>query len=359
MSDQTLAERPHALYSPSRLAYLAHCPGWQGDGEVGDLAHRGTTIGERLAAFVVDGEDPLAGATPADQDAIRYGMAQLAALTRQYPGMVWQGEPRLDTGITDCWGYADVLGVDELTGEAVLIELKTGRGERAQATDNQQVRAYALGVFAEHPEVDEIHAYLIECDLEGVTYAYWTRGQIQALRSRIKVILLNAHAPSEVELSPGAYCAYCARREQCPPLADSPHQALAVIGARTLSPQDYATALSPQDLGETLTRVAPLAAIVDSYVGALKARAIQILEAGGEVPGWAVRTRGGARSWSDELAAMSALREAGADLSEITTLVSPAQVEKRLGKDTAALVAAYMRKGESRSLVPIRSEESP
>jgi hypothetical protein len=201
--------------------------------------------------------------------------------------------------------------------------------------------------------VDEIHAYLVECDFERISYCYWTRAQIPALRSRIKVIVLNAHAPSESELSPGPYCAYCSRRERCPPLADSPHQALALIGERTLSPKDYAQALSPQDLGDTLTRVAPLAAIVESYVGALKSRAMQIIEAGGEVPGWMVRTRGGTRSWADEEAAMLALREAGVDLGELVTLVSPAQVEKRAGKEVAALVAGCMRKGESRSLVPV------
>ena len=46
--------------------------------------------------------------------------------------------------------------------------------------------------------------------------------------------------------------------------AIAPEKALALIGERTLSPKDYASAMSAETLGETLTRVTPLAELVEA-----------------------------------------------------------------------------------------------
>jgi len=346
-----LAERPHEPYSPSRLAYLALCPGWIGDGAPGPLAARGTLIGERLAQYMVRGADPLDWADEADRDALAYGMLALGDIRTAWPDLPWESEPFVATGIEGCGGYLDLLGPDHFLGEAVLVEIKTGRGERAPAADNRQVQAYALGVLHSHPGIDRVTAYLVECDRQTMTTAVFTRADMPVLSSTVRVLILNAHYATDASLSPGSHCRYCARREQCPRLVESPELALSLIGERALSPKDYAEALSPGALGDTLTRVAPLADLVESYVGALKARAMQILEAGGEVPGWAVKTSNGCRTWADEAGVAEAIQEAGLNLGACMAMVSPAQVEKALGKPAKALIAPYTQQGKRRSLV--------
>jgi CRISPR/Cas system-associated exonuclease Cas4 (RecB family) len=356
MSEQPatyLAERPHALYSPSRLPYLEACLGWVSDGAPGPLAERGTRVGELLARWALAAEDPLLDTPAEDQDAIAYGMNALLRIMDSYLGMEWHAEPFLATGLRDCGGYADLLGLDLLLGEAVLVEIKTSRGKRAPAADNRQVQAYALGVLNEHPGVDVVYAYLIECDLERTSEAVFRRADTRTLRSICKAIIINAQTATDATLRPGPQCRYCARREQCPRLVEAPELALALIGERALSPKDYAEALSPGALGETLARVAPLADLVESYVGALKARTMQILEAGGEVPGWAIKTSSGYRSWIDADEASTALQDAGLDLGNVMTLVTPAQVEKILGKSAKAVIAPYVQQGKRRSLTQI------
>ena len=358
MSEQPatyLAERPHEPYSPSRLPYLEACQGWIGDGTTSPLAARGTAIGELLAQYMVGGTDPLDGADDADRDALAYGLLALDNIRENYPDLAWESEPFVATGIDGCGGYLDLLGPDAWLGEAVLVEIKTGRGERAPAADNRQVQAYALGVLHTYPGIDRVTAYLVECDRETTTTAVFTSADMPRLRSMVRVLILHAKCATDASLTPGPQCRYCARREQCPRLVEAPDLALALIGPRHLSPQDYAEALSPGALGETLARVAPLADLVESYIGALKARCMQILEAGGEVPGWGVKASNGYRTWADEAGVAAAIQEADLDLGACMAMVSPAQVEKALGKPAKALIAPYTQQGKRRSLVQVRT----
>lgn len=359
MSEQPsayLSDRPHEPYSPSRLPYIEACPCWIGDGAPGPLAARGTAIGERLAQYMAHGSDPLDGADDADREALEYGMLALDSIRAEYPDLTWQSETFVATGITGCGGYLDLLSLDHLLGSAVLVEIKTGRGKRAPAGENRQVQAYAVGVFHDHPGIDEITAHLIECDHEKTTTAIFRRAAMAQLRSACKAIILNAQCATDASLTPGRHCGYCGRREQCPRLAESPDLALALIGERTLSPADYAGAMSAETLGETLTRVAPLAELVDAYCGALRHRVMTLLEAGAEIPGWRIKTMGGARSWADEGMARTAMIDAGMDLSLVITLSSPAQVEKRLGKEAKAIIAPYCKQGVRKSLLPIAGD---
>jgi hypothetical protein len=297
-----LAERPHAPYSPSRLPYLELCPGWVGDGADSEAAARGTAIGARLAAYVVDGVDPLAGVPEDWQEAIEAGMRHLDTIRGIWDGLTWTMEDQIATSVPGCSGYVDLLGRDPLLGDTVLVEIKTGRGTRAPAEHNRQLQALALGLLEEGAEA--IQAYLIECDWDRVTEAIFD--DPKPLKSAVKALVLNATHATAQDLKAGLQCRYCARREQCPVFADAPNQALEVLGERTLSPKDYAGSLSPEALGETLSRVKPVVELAVSYLDALKARCYTLIEAGAEVPGWRVRLMGGSRTWADEEAAARA-----------------------------------------------------
>lgn len=342
-----LSARAHALYSPSRLPFLEQCPGWIGDGAASDAAERGTVIGALLAAYVVDGVDPYTDAPEDWREAIRAGVERLDAICQRWPGLVWSAEDRVDPGIPETAGYCDLVGRDELVGDAVLIEIKTGRGERAAAAHNRQIQSLALGLLV--GGAAQVTAYLLECDRDTVSEAVFA--DAAPLRSVVSSLVLSATYAGERDLRAGPYCGYCGRREQCPASADTPRQAMEALGETTLTPASYAERLSPEALGETLTRVAPLVACADAYLGALQARAMALIEAGAEVPGWRVKEGNGQRAWADEGAAALALQEAGHDLGEVMALASPAQVERRLGRAVRPIVDAHTVMGRRRSLV--------
>lgn len=92
----------------------------------------------------------------------------------------------------------------------------------------------------------------------------------------------------------------------CPALIEGTEQALAVVPT-VPDVQQHVRALSEAQLGATLTRVLPLYDLADRYVGALKSRAMQIIEAGGDVPGWKIKTSSGARRWVDPDKAIDAI----------------------------------------------------
>ena len=343
-----MTERPHAEYSPSRLPYLDACPGWLGDGAPGPLAERGTRIGDRLARYIVEGADPLYWADEDDKAALAYGMSTLDAISAKTEGLDWWAEKFVDSGIADCGGYTDLLCVDDILGHAILAEIKTGRGQRAPAGGNLQVMGYVLGLFNDNQGIESVEAYLVECDRETTSTERFVRDDIPMLRHAVKSVIVSAQHATEADLKSGSHCGYCKRREQCPRLAEAPGHALALIDGRALSAADYASAMSPETLGETLSRVAPMADIVETYVGALKARAMALLEAGAEVPGWRVKTMGGQRTWTDAEGAATALSAAGYEVP--AEIPSPAQVEKRLGKEAGAIIGPFVSKGTRKKL---------
>lgn len=357
-------ERKHDLYSPSRLPFLDKCPGWISDGAPGEAAERGTRIGERLAQWFMGnlaGEpmDILEGAVPEDTEALENGARMLEEIASIHPEMQWAAEARADTGIPDCGGWIDLLGVDDFMGEAVVVELKTGQSHREPAQSNLQVQAYVLGCMRE--SYYPVTAYLVECDLDFYTAYDYREGSASTLTQTVSSIVSRAQKPLERDLSPGEYCRYCARHTQCPAVVESPTTALEAIGGGqevVLSPEDYAKALTPSDLSDTLKQVLPVMKLAEGYVGALKAQAMKIFEAGGEIPDFDVKHTSGARSWLDEQQAADELADAYPDhIKVLLGLVSPAQVEKRLGKECKPLVARLTKAGKRSSLVQIEEKE--
>lgn len=349
-----LNDRPHQKHSPSRLAMYAKCPGWISDGQPpGPLAERGTRVGEILAAYAVDGVDPLDGADPEDLDALQYGVELIDQLKRASDTMVWTAEDFIATGIDHVGGYMDLTARDDFLGEAILVEFKTGRADREKAIDNAQVTAYALGLLEDG--IQTVWCHLVELDKRTVTQVTYYAQDAERLSARVQALVDAAETVTDADLRPGPQCKYCGRQEQCPAYSQTPQMALAAIGERTLSPKDYAAHLAPEDLSEALRRVLPLVKMADDYAGALKQRAMTIIEAGGEIPGWMVKHIAGTRSWEgDEQSIYEALIAAYPEAAErIVVLRSPAQVEKILGKGAKEFIGRHTRQGQRKSLIEV------
>jgi hypothetical protein len=338
MSDNNLATRPHAPFGFSRLPALQACPGFLNSEGTSPAAQRGTDIGEELAAWLVDGTE-----TTIDDPAVKTGRGLIASIiSGNYDSYSWSAEDRLTTSIDGVWGYADLVGRSPWEERAVLLELKTGYGDRAPANRNRQVQGLALALLEQGRYV--VDAYLIECDKGTVSGERFTTEDIPVLQTIVRGIVDSAREPLLSSFEPAGQCRYCARATTCPSLAEAPGKALAHV-PKDVAPKEWAAALSPEAAAETLSRVSPLVKLADDLLGALKARVTSLIEAGAEVPGWRIKETAGTRSWTDEAEVLDYL-SAHFGLEDVTALASPAQVEKlgkTLGKEAKKALREYIK----------------
>ena len=343
MENQT-SERKHADFSPSRLAILEKCPCWISDDKTSEAAQRGTDYGAAIARYATEH-------VKEDNPDLEYGYGIIDAIYAESGNVTFEAEPILDTGIPEVWGYGDLASTGEWETDAALVEIKSGFGDRPEASENVQVMSYALGLLKKGYE--KVTAYLVELDKKEYTQAVFMTSDIQAIEDRINSIIDVAKKATFDNAQTGRQCGYCGKIETCPEVCLTPDTTTALLNTqnnKNLEPADFARSLTPETLSRTLKRVLPLFALADTYIGHLKSRAIALIEAGEEVPGYKVTEKRGRRKWIDEPAAMEALKALGV-IDKITTLKTPAQAEKALGKAGKKMIEDYTEYGSpSRTL---------
>lgn len=340
--------RTHGLFSPSRLAMLQKCPAWTGkpalEGEaMPSDAQRGIELHNVITSAFMQGiqchKDP----------SVDYALKQLQEIKRSFPHAKWKPELPLDTGIPHVTGYCDLAGIDSFEDAGCVIELKTGYNDRPEARNNIQLKGYVMALFK---EVETVKGYLIEVDKKKITAAAWTRKDSLEIHNEIISIIRASLQGGQYQA--GQHCDYCSKVLICPEIqqaVDSIQQAEATINeTKTLTPSEVSKKLS-----EYWERME----LIEKYWANLKARAISIIEAGGEVEGFAVKVSSGVRKWTDEVAAIDSLSKAGINVSALMQLQSPAQVEKTLkasglkASEIKAMLAGLTSAGERKQLVKI------
>ena len=179
----------------------------------------------------------------------------------------------------------------------------------------------------------------------------------ELIEARIKEVIATAQDANHQKARTGSYCKYCGHKEGCPEVSLTPDTAAALLQTQNhqqLEPTDFAKSLSPEGLGKTLRRVLPLFSLAEMYIGHLKSRAIAVMEAGGEVPGFRLKEKRGNRKWADEAAALVALQEAGYALEQVMAMKSPSSVEK-LGKEAKKAIAEHVEYGPATKILDMEA----
>lgn len=324
----------HAKYSPSKLSYLEKCPSYISSNEPNINSSRGSDIHKKVI-------DAYLNADVLNDPTLDWALEQVNLIASQFWGMTWTPEKVCKTLIQDVWGYADLVGI--LNDTACLIELKTGWGERDNADSNIQIQSYALGLL---DIVTEVYSYIIEIDKRTVSYYCYTVDDKDMINKRIESIINNIGKYQKH----GDYCSYCSNATTCPNLIEALPSIIDSI-EKEKEPTEYAKSLSPASLSQVLKHVLPLFDKAEMYVNALKARAMQMIESGVEVPGWAIKETGGNRSWIDESEAIWRLLDIAPISADIYTLKSPAQIEK-------VLLKAGMKLKECKTLLSDLTKQS-
>lgn len=229
------------------------------------------------------------------------------------------------------FGTCDCLIIQDR--RLTVIDFKYGEGVPVAAVDNPQIGLYALGaldLFDGIYEIEEVEKCIFQPRIDNISEDLVTTTELLAWGDSIKPVAEQA-ARGEGEYTPGEHCRFCAHAGRCRALAQ-----LCTKPVKNLYGQMVAVeSLAPHELSELLA----LEPQVTLFYKQAKAHAMRTMLAGGEIPGYKVVTgKLGNRKWLNEVTACKDLEAAGysrADITE-THLLSPAQLEKALGKKNVA-----------------------
>jgi hypothetical protein len=223
----------------------------------------------------------------------------------------------LDTKKANCAGTADVVAWDN-EGECLEIaDLKTGRNY--VDADSSQMKLYALGAIKQMGDFQRVKLTIVQPQ----TGANRTHEMLLAdlLAWEMDVVMPaieKAFNPDTYPTPSTNACKYCPAKLHCPALKEKA-AAVPIKPTKELSETEIAYWLEQADL-------------VEGFYEELKKLATGKLEAGALVPGWHLIPKRAIRKWkADVNIEYLPIRT---ELLYTSNLITPAQAEKLLSKDT-------------------------
>jgi Protein of unknown function (DUF2800) len=296
----------HAEFPPSSLEHYNNCPGFlqhEGDpyfSEKGTDLHRAWEIG--IGEFEKESGRQLT------RDEVR-ALDFVINHEPSHVGVVYR-ELRVDcAGIT--WGTNDFLVINPGYNNADILDAKFGRIGVLPAQINIQIWAYCLGVWTMFPEIDLIRVGVAVPYRDEYTsakfYRHSHKSSFEAFINRVieKVALFRAHGDVTMLNYNAKSCAFCAR-SNCP------------VKQKRLSevlnqPLEFETNIPVKDLdAEEISQAKILSNQYKRWAATVDKRAMELSNAGQEIPGFDRCYRSGSREVSGE--AIGAAYEKAAEI---------------------------------------------
>ena len=262
-------------------------------------------------------------------------------------------------------GSADFIAVIKDLRLMIVGDYKHGKGHVVEVEGNKQTMYYALAALLTLPPedvagVDTVHMTIVQ------PRAYHPLGPIRTqavgvveLLNFAEDVLQAAKAAQDPNAAavPGEHCLFCRAAPSCPAKGN---QALAIAQTEfTAERLPSVDTLPVETVAAMLAEIEPKLAIVESWVKDARKALQTKLQAGESVPGFKLVAKRATRVWSDiEKVKAWAQLDAGLAESDIYTtpeLLSPAQVEKLVGKKnfphelTVSVSSGYTLASESSS----------
>lgn len=251
-------------------------------------------------------------------------------------------------------GTADniMIGGDTLW----VTDYKNGAGVPVDATENPQMKIYALGALRLYAPIYgdtilTIKMTIVQPALKSVSDWEISRAELEAWATDTLLPCAKMAEAGEGEPMPGDWCRFCPIRNTCRARRD---KVLAVEAfGRKLPP-----ALTDAEVGEALTAGAELV----SWYNDLKEYALQACLDGKTIPGYKAVEGRGSRAWADTDAAIKQLIADGVDealLYERKPITAPA-AEKLLGSSVYMdLCAPLVTKQPGKPTLVAESDKRP
>lgn len=255
--------------------------------------------------------------------------------------------------VPDGFGTADCI---ILQGDTMdVIDYKYGAGVQVSAVENEQERLYALGALNDYGlayDIAKVRTHIFQPRMNNISVEELTADDLLAWGKSIKPTAQLA-AEGKGEYQPGDHCKFCPHAGQCRALTDACTRYVEAHNLRAVVP-----VLMPHEVAEVL-RMEPLVAL---WLKRVREQAMTTMMDGGEIPGYKVVAGRGTRTWKMDGDVAEALEAAGYSMEEYTKteLLSPAQMEKALGKKKVAdLLADQIETKEGAPTIAPETDKRP
>lgn len=245
-------------------------------------------------------------------------------------------EVKLDLGnfIPDGFGTADAVIIYNDT--LIIFDFKYGRGVRVEAQGNPQMRCYAGGALVAYHELFDIKRVIttiVQPRVEnGISSEELSADELLEYCTGVIWPAADKAYRGVQEFCPGDHCRFCPANGQC---AAQLEENKAMV-QKMFAPEPML--MTEEQIVEVLVN----APVVEKWLKAVKDYALEAALDGVEFPGMKLVAGRSTRSYSDEEALLDSLHDAGVEDALIyeRNLLSPAKLEKLLGKKEYAAIAA-------------------
>lgn len=351
---QVIEDKGHAKLSPSGAENWMNCPAAYRAQEglpdtTSEYAAEGTVAHEILEKCLKGGKDAADfigqefesdGYTfEVDQEMADHVMECVDYVNNFSGELLVEERVDISPWVPECFGTSDVIRIDEPVMH--VMDLKYGRGEQVYATDNKQLRLYALGCLNDfsfmYPDIEKVVVHIMQPRLY-----HWDEWEVSvddllAFGEEARLAADEALTGTG-SFNPGdKTCRWCKIRTTCKARAEwmveqvtGDFVDLDTDEIADLKPVNPET-LSPQKLGELHT----LAGSVKEWLKGIQAEVRRLAGEGNQECGYKLVAGRNSRNWNDEEKALNSIQRREKlkldDVRPRTTITVP-QAEKLVGK---------------------------
>lgn len=333
-------DRAHALLSASSAHRWLECPPSAVANEAYPdqetaFAHEGT-LAHEVAEWVASGKSKNHTLDKGQDEGVTKEMLECA---QEYADYIEEQkksndaivllEQRVDFSpwVPDGFGTCDCIIIQDDT--LTIIDYKYGQGVMVSATDNPQMKLYALGAMNDYGiamDVKKVELHIFQPRMNNVSTDSLTVEELMDWAEKTVKPTAEKAIKGKGKYAPGEHCRFCQHGGKCRALTKLCTEYLDTHGLRVALP-----VLAPHEVADVL-RMEPM---VTLWLKKVKEQALTSLMNGEELPGYKlVEGKLDNRKWADEQKVSESLRIAGYSLMEITEtkLLSPSQMDKAIGK---------------------------
>ena len=242
-------------------------------------------------------------------------------------------EQRVDFSawVPEGFGTCDCLIIQDDT--LTVIDYKYGQGVAVSATNNSQLRLYALGAMHDYGEVlgiTKVEMHIFQPRLNNISTDSITVDELMEWAEKTVKPTAEKAIKGKGKYCPGEHCRFCQHAGKCRALTKTCTEYLDIHGAKVGLP-----VLAPYEVADVL-RMEPL---ISLWLKKVKEQALTTLMNGEELPGYKlVEGKLGNRKWTNEREVFDLLIREGCEEEVITEtrLLSPSQMDKAIGKKKVA-----------------------
>lgn len=251
--------------------------------------------------------------------------------------------------------------------EAIIVDLKGGRGVKVDAENNKQLAIYAHAAVRQFDlmgDVQRVRMVIVQPRLSHVSEWSISIDELEAFVDEIRAAAQVVHSNDAPRKPSADGCRWCLAKATCPELRSMVISTVAddfVDLTQPIAPQ-LAHRIDADMDNHTLANCLAAVDLIQSWCKAIEERAFDQLAAGHTVPGYKlVSGRRGNRAWSNESEAEQMLKALRLKQDEMyqRKVISPATAEKLL-KDSPRKLArlqGLITQGEGKPTIAPQSDK--